>query len=338
MWQGHKELFTEKMKLLIDFFRKKLIKYHLRSYKLFLLIVGNTKDRTSRNLFRLFQVAIYFVSVVFLINILTIGVGSRSFGDWGDFFGGVLNPLLMFLTFMGLLITIVLQQRELREARKEFEGQRIALDKQQYEMVKQTFDNKFFQMLNSFNNIREYSNIKNDSFNIIQGLHLEISERHHHTYKDPGDKTKRRELSKYVSAFSIVNDQFNGNLKHFCINLFQIIDYVDREAPSSIIRKKYTNIIRAQLSKKELVLLFFNGIGVIKISGEKFKTHIENYSFLEHLDYSDLKIDPGGFNIKNRAYVSYIVSLLSSTYDEKAYGKNKAFISRSNSEKDMYGF
>jgi hypothetical protein len=34
-------------------------------------------------------------------------------GEWGDFFGGVLNPLLTFLTFMGLLITIILQQQEL---------------------------------------------------------------------------------------------------------------------------------------------------------------------------------------------------------------------------------
>ena len=48
------------------------------------------------------------------------GIKINHIGALGDFFGGTLNPILTFLTFVGLLITIVLQQAELSEARKEF--------------------------------------------------------------------------------------------------------------------------------------------------------------------------------------------------------------------------
>ncbi|GEP10257.1 hypothetical protein MGN01_21020 [Methylobacterium gnaphalii] len=40
-------------------------------------------------------------------------------GQVGDFFGGVLNPLLTFLTFIGVLATIFLQREELKETREE---------------------------------------------------------------------------------------------------------------------------------------------------------------------------------------------------------------------------
>lgn len=104
--------------------------YNVSLYRQFLHIVGYTGDKTSRNLFRLFQIAIFFV------------IGKSSFGEWGDFFGGVLNPLLAFLTFLGLLITIILQQKELKQSRKKFEGQKVALQNQE-------FDNKFFSNVES---------------------------------------------------------------------------------------------------------------------------------------------------------------------------------------------
>lgn len=38
-------------------------------------------------------------------------------GPAGDFVGGFLNPVLTFLTFLGLLVSIMFQRRELRLSR-----------------------------------------------------------------------------------------------------------------------------------------------------------------------------------------------------------------------------
>lgn len=92
-----------------------------RLYRRFIRFVGLSKDKTTRNLFLLFGIALFACLLVFLIGLSSLHFDkcNASFGTFGDFYGGVLNPILTFLTFMGLLITIVIQQKELRETRKE---------------------------------------------------------------------------------------------------------------------------------------------------------------------------------------------------------------------------
>lgn len=61
-----------------------------------------------------------------------------SCGPFGDFFGGMLNPTLTFLMFMGLLSTINLQQKELSLTRKEYIRTADALEEARLEAKKQT--------------------------------------------------------------------------------------------------------------------------------------------------------------------------------------------------------
>jgi uncharacterized membrane protein len=61
---------------------------------------------------------------------------SGSLSDWGqmgDFFGGMLNPILAFASFIALLVTIKLQSEEMKETREELKQSRIA----QQDLVKQ---------------------------------------------------------------------------------------------------------------------------------------------------------------------------------------------------------
>ncbi|MDO8329120.1 MAG: hypothetical protein Q7T36_01450 [Fluviicoccus sp.] len=104
-----------------------------KSYLRFIRFIGFSQ-RTTRSLFRLFQIAVYCIAVVFFINIISIFLldfdNKVSTGSFGDLFGGVLNPLLTFLMFMGVLITIVLQQKELKLTRKELKKSSMALAEQ----------------------------------------------------------------------------------------------------------------------------------------------------------------------------------------------------------------
>ncbi len=81
-------------------------------------------------------------------------------GTWGDFVGGTLNPILTFATFIGLLYTIHLQQRELRLTRnelsltrREFERSSNALEAQNLTTRQQRFENTLFSMIEMLNQI-----------------------------------------------------------------------------------------------------------------------------------------------------------------------------------------
>lgn len=86
-------------------------------------VVGKSADDTTRNLYSIFRVAIFSSMAIFLINVILrldfVGVSNWKLGEFGDFFGGVLNPILTFLMFIGLIITIVVQKSELSLARDD---------------------------------------------------------------------------------------------------------------------------------------------------------------------------------------------------------------------------
>lgn len=64
-----------------------------------------------------------------------ITYNHEKWGQLGDFFGGVLNPIFAFLALIALLYTIKLQVRELRET-KEYMGKTALAAKKQNEFLK----------------------------------------------------------------------------------------------------------------------------------------------------------------------------------------------------------
>lgn len=300
----------------LEKYKNKWNKFNLNLYRKFLHVVGFTKDNTSRNLFRLFQIAFYAVFIVFIINLSSLFSGAASFGTWGDFFGGVLNPILTFLTFMGLLITIILQQTELKQSRKEFRGQKEALENQE-------FDNKFFQMINLLTQIKN-----NLEFNMDKGqkvftsLKIEIiQDCASKKIIDKNSYISVDSIDKFKNYFKNFNDKYDENFKYYFLNLYQILNYIDKNSNDKYTLKEYSNIVRAQLSKNELILLFYNGIGMLDIGGNKYKKIIEKYSLFEHLTYRDLS----NYVTKNNKNISPntdLINLLLIEYNELAYGKS----------------
>ncbi len=248
----------------------------------------------------------------------------EKFGVLGDSFN-IITSLFTGLAFAGVIVSVVLQtqelklqRQELKENTEELKGQKEQLEKQQQEMVSQSFDNKFFQMLNMFNtNIAglEYDNEHKGKKAIkilkdilledvdLRGMMLEIK---HGNNPIP----KSKQLETFNNKFNQFN-QNNGNiLKPYFINLYQILKYIDEKAPKKE-AKRYSNILRAQLSIDELILLLCNAIGIIQFSGEKYKKLLEKYAFFEHLSVEDLSTEK----------IFFIDNVLKE-YSSKVAGKN----------------
>ncbi|MCK2123932.1 hypothetical protein [Pseudomonas sp. PNPG3] len=72
---------------------------------------------------------------------------QESWGQFGDFLGGILNPLFSIIGLLALLHTIVLQSKELSKSTKELKASARALKRQNKHNARQQFDNNFFQLL-----------------------------------------------------------------------------------------------------------------------------------------------------------------------------------------------
>lgn len=78
-----------------------------------------------------------------------------QWASFGDYFGGVVGPLLAFLSFMALLATIVLQTRELRLTREDINTTKEIAQEQKESIVLQRVETTFFHLLNRQHTIRD---------------------------------------------------------------------------------------------------------------------------------------------------------------------------------------
>ena len=251
--------------------------------KAFDTIVKPADGQATDSLYKLFLVAFYGTITILLATIIAV-IFFDNPGQFGDLFGGVLNPLLTFLTFMGLLITIVLQQYELMATRKELaraaeaqEDQKKLLDKQVRASEIQQFESTFFQMLSLHNTIVNSIDIDRgpskskllgrESFRYFKDFFT-------NEFKNPigfGDK------ETINMAHDALWKRFQNDLAHYYRFLYNIIRFIDE---SDFEKKKYIRFVRSQLSDFELFILFYNGL---TDKAHKFKLYIEKYALFDNL-------------------------------------------------------
>ncbi|WAE53781.1 putative phage abortive infection protein [Stutzerimonas frequens] len=208
-------------------------------------------------------------------------IGTSNFGEWGDFFGGVLNPILTFLTFMGLLITIVIQQTELRESRSELKRSADALLEQAKNARKQNFESTFFKMLDTHSGIIESIDLAGINGNTTRGrdcfttfykrLQTKYNKRMLMTDKD-------KDLKALYSTYEEFWLEHQHELGHYFRFLYNIIRFIKE---SDLQDGLYIRLIRAQLSDQELLLIFYNCIA--SEHGERFKPLVEEFALLDNM-------------------------------------------------------
>lgn len=220
-------------------------------------------------------------------------------GTFGDFLGGTLNPILSFLTFMGLLITILLQSKELEESRRELSHSAKAQEQtentlkiQTKNLEKQKFESTFFALLNQHNELlkelNESNSLRTDQKSTIKVLEAALFKKEHESLSDA-----KIELEK-----------FNDECGHYFRVLYQILKYIALECPESNVRpdklyinadlvsavseseKFYSNIVRSFLGYTTTQILAVN----CYCTSEKgtyytYKLLTERFELLEHMPF-----------------------------------------------------
>lgn len=252
------------------------------------------------------------VSLVILLWSLTWVFLSKDpqRGTFGDMFGSV-NALFSGLAFAGVIFAILLQRKELALQRNELELTREELKGQKQEMAlqnktlqKQNFESTFFQLLRSQQEILNQIDLRNnngqvtttgrDSINVFCDRFRRLWIKNH---SQLGGNTELERINNtYLNFYS----SHQHEIGHYFRSLYHIVKLVHNSELEN--KRLYTNLLRAQLSSYELVLLFYNCLS--DLGNEKFKPLIEEYSLLKNMPKNLL------LNLSEHEGL----------YDEKAYG------------------
>lgn len=225
-------------------------------------------------------------------------------GQFGDQFGAV-NALFSGLAFAGLIFTIILQKKELAlqreeltQTREELKGQKKQLEKQNETLKIQRFENTFFQMLTQFQEI-----VNNLSFTYLnrdkeRRLSANGRECFSIAFESAPHKSEIQDMSTmntsgwYIGMRNIIKtfgkegymESFSPPyFDHYFRFIYRILKFVQT---SPLVNDfdheyEYTCMLRAMLSRYELVWLYYNGLS--DYGSEKLKPLIERYAMLKNL-------------------------------------------------------
>lgn len=243
-----------------------------------------------------------------------ISAESTLWGIFGDSIGGSINPILTFLSFLAILYTIFLQNKELSATREELSRAADAQEKNLLKIDSQIkaqdllkFENTFFSFLNHHNSI-----IQQLTFTPPPAVISSNGTVKH--YKSEITRAYNSVFQKNIISQARNYLVFEENeINHYFRLVYQILKFIDLNYPGdkqkeifSPEQKRYSSILRASIDHRILELIAINGASTSDTpSYDSFKIMIEKSSFLEHLKF-------------NHEIISAIVTI----YKPSAFGGN----------------
>ena len=96
-----------------------------------------------------------FYFLWFFSNDYRIGSDTAAWGAFGDYVGGILNPLVALLAFYWLTQSVLIQKTELAETKKALKDSSDAQQEQVITQEKKRFEDTFFSLLEQHNKVLE---------------------------------------------------------------------------------------------------------------------------------------------------------------------------------------
>ncbi|MCX6231759.1 MAG: putative phage abortive infection protein [Bacteroidetes bacterium] len=289
------------------------------------MIINKRKKNKEASLIekKLIKVAIAFSILGFIIiiaaflifsfdslNFITASVNTMRFANFGSFIAGTVGVIWSFVGVILFYLTLRLQRKdllfqmdELILTRKEIEGQRKQMEIQNSTLKIQNFENTFFQLLNTYNEIAASININIENQNLkgrkcFFELYKKLKEVIQEQKQDKIKPVEELNEITTIEGSKIFFATYQSELGHYFRFLYQLIKFIDTSAIED--KTTYISLLRAQLSSYELTLLFYNCLS----EKEKFKLFLEKYSLLKNLDKSKI-FNKEHLNLyKTEAYIS----------------------------------
>lgn len=211
-----------------------------------------------------------------------------NLGTFGDWFNGMLSPIINIVVAMYVYRTYRSQKEELENIKKqrceETFFKMISLHHEIVNAINVEYfdgnDTKTFKGRNAIDHYkRRLSELLSGPGSVVVALGVK-----------PKTKTKPKpelQLEAIKIAWNKLYYEENAcfNLGHYFRNMYHIVKYIDKTTLSEDEKKFYIRILRAQLSSSEGVLLFYNTIhrSIANNDRSKFYDLIHEYDLLHNM-------------------------------------------------------
>ncbi|NMY91217.1 putative phage abortive infection protein [Pseudomonas oryzihabitans] len=221
-------------------------------------------EKTEKNAKIIIHLALAFAVTILILYFYKFHYGlsneTGTWGEFGDFIGGTLNPFFSALSLLAILWTLIIQSKELSHSTE-------ALREQSKHLDTQSFENTFFALIQLNNEIAktlDLSEIESENYKPGRGSFRNLVNLLKETYlwvKDYESQglTSIQTIRESYKQFYAKNQKFVGNYLKTTEKIMQFIiercPTTDRTDPAT-----YIDILRAQKTNHELVIIFYHSI------------------------------------------------------------------------------
>lgn len=215
--------------------------------------------------------------------------GADAWGQFGDYFGGLLNPVIAACTLFVAVRVWQLQKKELKDTQE-------ALKEQAETAKQQRSEQRFFDVLNLY--LRTLDQMvyhdKSGRSAIAQWVETHLCNKPIEAlplsrFFNAGqpDVDSRRTSRPNKEELEAAWNKVCGFLSHYFRTIFRLLTDAEHIFKDSDECRRYMKLFRAQLNDNELILMGFNlWLGE---SGRNMLPIAEKYGLLKHLPGSPLR-------------------------------------------------
>lgn len=212
---------------------------------------------------------------------------AEELGQMGDFFGGLLNPLVSILTLFVAISVWRLQKDELELTRNEMAQTKLAMEDQAKTAEQQRREQRFFDLLSLYRDT-----VNSIEYSSSNGFGRDT------TIQTSGGKQALKSILGSAGLWQIteevhdaapmkVNDddatRATSHIGLYLDHYFRVVFTLLREAEPVLGDEhfRYVKLFRAQLSRNELTLITLNLL--YDAEGAKLQPLVNRYGLLKHL-------------------------------------------------------
>ncbi|MBI3125261.1 MAG: putative phage abortive infection protein [Ignavibacteriales bacterium] len=272
------------------------------------------------------NILLYFlITMIVCIWFISWALVYKYGADWdtrnsfGGMFGAI-NALFSGLAMAGIIYTIYLQKKELSLQRKELQQTREEFVAQNKTLRYQRFENTFFQLMDLHNDIVEKLNYYNSKGRELHGrdTFTEYLITYNWRLGKAGHDIDYYNLPKSIDmkikllrlAYSKSLESIESKTSHYFRNMYHIVKFIHQSRMITTKDEKqfYIDVLRAQLSRNELNLLYFNLLS--EGNGYPRFTYLAKvYNILENVNFYFLKDSLESFEITHDDLLNIFHSL-----------------------------
>lgn len=268
-------------------------------------MLKDLKEKIKKYLLWIMLIIVVLIGIIATTCIFYFSKDCNQAGTIGDTLSGVFTSLAFICAIFALALQsneLSLQREELKQTRTELKNQKKEFQIQNQTLKRQQFENTFFNMLKTQENIvsnletgiegeSNYRSGRRVFVTLYNWLQERIQKKQHIFYKK-GTELKKEIVESYSSVDSL------KMLDHYFRHMYRIVKFIDEtdfsfclnendknkneeENNKKIEKEKYeyTSILRATLSHFELALFFYNCLN----KENKFRPLIKKYCLLQNI-------------------------------------------------------